>query len=58
MISPFDIIRNYLCRYVIALKKGYRQLTDLAKSDYGAFPTTAIAARESWLKILGTGRSP
>jgi ABC-type nitrate/sulfonate/bicarbonate transport system substrate-binding protein len=34
----------------LALKKGYRQLTDLAKSEYGAFPTTAIAARESWLK--------
>ena len=31
-------------------KKGFRQLTDLAKSEDGAFPTTAIAARESWLK--------
>src|SRR5262249_34477502 len=34
----------------LALKRGYRQLTDLAKSEDGAFPTTAIAARESWLK--------
>lgn len=34
----------------VALKRGYRQLTDLAKSEDGAFPTTAIAARESWLK--------
>src|ERR1044071_2287859 len=33
-----------------ALKRGYRQLTDLANSEDGAFPTTAIAARESWLK--------
>jgi NitT/TauT family transport system substrate-binding protein len=34
----------------LALKRGYRQLTDLAKSEDGAFPITAIAARESWLK--------
>ena len=34
----------------LALKRGYRQLTELAKSEDGAFPTTAIAARESWLK--------
>jgi NitT/TauT family transport system substrate-binding protein len=34
----------------VALKRGFRQLTDLAKGDDGAFPTTAIAARESWLK--------
>jgi len=34
----------------VALKRGFRQLTDLAKSEDGAFPTTAIAARESWLK--------
>jgi ABC-type nitrate/sulfonate/bicarbonate transport system substrate-binding protein len=34
----------------VALKKGFRQLTDLAKNEDGAFPTTAIAARESWLK--------
>ncbi|HXL08645.1 MAG TPA: ABC transporter substrate-binding protein, partial [Candidatus Bathyarchaeia archaeon] len=34
----------------VALKKGFRQLTDLAKGEDGAFPTTAIAARESWLK--------
>ena len=34
----------------VALKKGFRQLTDLAKNENGAFPTTAIAARESWLK--------
>ena len=34
----------------VALKKGFRQVTDLARSEDGAFPTTAIAARESWLK--------
>jgi ABC-type nitrate/sulfonate/bicarbonate transport system substrate-binding protein len=34
----------------VALKKGFRQVTELAKNDDGAFPTTAIAARESWLK--------
>jgi len=34
----------------LALKKGFRQLTVLAKGGDGAFPTTAIAARESWLK--------
>jgi NitT/TauT family transport system substrate-binding protein len=34
----------------VALKRGFRQITDLAKSEDGAFPTTAIAARESWLK--------
>jgi NitT/TauT family transport system substrate-binding protein len=34
----------------VALKKGFRQLTVLAKGEDGAFPTTAIAARESWLK--------
>ncbi|HEY7168016.1 MAG TPA: ABC transporter substrate-binding protein [Candidatus Binatia bacterium] len=34
----------------VALKRGFRQVTDLAKSEDGAFPTTAIAARESWLK--------
>ena len=34
----------------VALKKGFRLLTVLAKGEDGAFPTTAIAARESWLK--------
>jgi ABC-type nitrate/sulfonate/bicarbonate transport system substrate-binding protein len=34
----------------VALKKGFRQLTVLAKGEDGAFPTTAIAAREFWLK--------
>ena len=34
----------------VALKKGFRQLTSLAKGEDGACPTTAIAARESWLK--------
>jgi len=34
----------------VALKRGFRQLTDLANGEDGAFPTTAIAARESWLK--------
>ena len=34
----------------VALKKGFRQLTVLAEGEDGAFPTTAIAARESWLK--------
>ena len=34
----------------LALKRGYRQLKELAKSEDGAFPTTAIAVRESWLK--------
>src|SRR5439155_13865657 len=34
----------------VALKKGFRQLTVLAKGEDGAFPTTAIAARESWLR--------
>ena len=34
----------------VALKRGFRQIADLAKSEDGAFPTTAIAARESWLK--------
>jgi ABC-type nitrate/sulfonate/bicarbonate transport system substrate-binding protein len=34
----------------VALKKGFHKLTDLAKGEDGAFPTTAIAARESWLK--------
>ena len=35
----------------VALKRGFRQLTDLANGENGAFPTTAIAARESWLKV-------
>ena len=34
----------------LLLKRGYRQLTDLANSEDGAFPTTAIAVREAWLK--------
>jgi NitT/TauT family transport system substrate-binding protein len=34
----------------VALTKGFTQLTNLAKTENGAFPTTAIAARESWLK--------
>ena len=34
----------------VALKRGFRQISDLARSEDGAFPTTAIAARESWLK--------
>jgi NitT/TauT family transport system substrate-binding protein len=34
----------------VALKGGFRQLTDLANGEDGAFPTTAIAAREPWLK--------
>ena len=34
----------------VALKKGFTQLSNLAKTENGAFPTTAIAARESWLK--------
>jgi ABC-type nitrate/sulfonate/bicarbonate transport system substrate-binding protein len=34
----------------VALKRGFHKLTDLAKGEDGAFPTTAIAARESWLK--------
>jgi NitT/TauT family transport system substrate-binding protein len=34
----------------VALKRGFHQLTDLAKGEDGAFPTTAIAVRESWLK--------
>src|SRR4051794_2862095 len=34
----------------LALKRGYRQLTDLANSEDGAFPTTAIAVSESWVK--------
>jgi len=34
----------------VALKKGFTQLSHLAKTENGAFPTTAIAARESWLK--------
>ncbi len=34
----------------IALKKGFTQLSHLAKTENGAFPTTAIVARESWLK--------
>jgi NitT/TauT family transport system substrate-binding protein len=34
----------------LALKRGFRQLTDLSRSEEGAFPTTAIAVRESWLK--------
>ena len=41
----------------VALKKGFRQLTVLAKGEDGAFPTTAIAARESWLKDPRTERS-
>lgn len=34
----------------VALKKGFTQLSDLAKTENGAFPTTAIAVREAWLK--------
>jgi NitT/TauT family transport system substrate-binding protein len=34
----------------VALTKGFSQISNLAKTDNGAFPTTAIAARESWLK--------
>ncbi|HTN71158.1 MAG TPA: ABC transporter substrate-binding protein [Methylomirabilota bacterium] len=34
----------------VALKRGFHKLTDLANGEDGAFPTTAIAARESWLK--------
>ena len=34
----------------VALTKGFTQLSNLAKTENGAFPTTAIAARESWLK--------
>lgn len=34
----------------VALRRGFHQLTDLAKGEDGAFPTTALAARESWLK--------
>jgi len=34
----------------LLLKRGYRQLTDLANSEDGAFPTTAIAVRDAWLK--------
>jgi NitT/TauT family transport system substrate-binding protein len=34
----------------VALKKGFTQLSHLAKTDNGAFPTTAIVAKESWLK--------
>jgi NitT/TauT family transport system substrate-binding protein len=34
----------------ILLKRGYRQLTNLANSEDGAFPTTAIAVREGWVK--------
>jgi len=34
----------------VALKRGFRQISDLARGEDGAFPTTAIAVRESWLK--------
>jgi ABC-type nitrate/sulfonate/bicarbonate transport system substrate-binding protein len=34
----------------VALKKGFTQLSHLAKTENGAFPTTAIVVRESWLK--------
>jgi NitT/TauT family transport system substrate-binding protein len=34
----------------VALTKGFTQISNLAKTENGAFPTTAIAARESWLK--------
>jgi len=34
----------------VALKKGFTQLSHLAKTENGAFPTTAIVARESWLR--------
>jgi ABC-type nitrate/sulfonate/bicarbonate transport system substrate-binding protein len=34
----------------VALKKGFTQLSHLAKTENGAFPTTAIVAKESWLK--------
>ncbi len=34
----------------VALKNGFIQLSYLAKTENGAFPTTAIVARESWLK--------
>jgi NitT/TauT family transport system substrate-binding protein len=34
----------------VALKRGFTQLSNLAKTENGAFPTTAIVARESWLK--------
>ena len=34
-----------------ALQAGFRQLTQLAKTEYGHFPNVAIGARESWLKV-------
>lgn len=34
----------------VALKKGFIQLSHLAKTENGAFPTTAIVVKESWLK--------
>lgn len=34
----------------VALKKGFTQLSHLAKTENGAFPTTAIVAKEWWLK--------
>ncbi len=34
-----------------AVQLGFRQLTQLAKTEYGAFPNVAIGTRESWLKV-------
>lgn len=34
-----------------ALQAGFRQLIQLAKTEYGHFPNVAIGARESWLKL-------
>ncbi len=34
----------------LALQAGFKQLTQLGKTEYGLFPNVAIGTRESWLK--------
>jgi ABC-type nitrate/sulfonate/bicarbonate transport system substrate-binding protein len=38
---------------LIAGKGGFHKLMDLAKTEYGLFPSAGIAVRESWLKDPG-----